>query len=153
MVQWSWFAQVNALCNLSRKKSREVAASLPGQFLSRHYFTLCITMELNLELWSSTHVFHGLLPAQSRIRKHLCHGLLLLQFVEWREKKNPHTFRGLLPAQSRFGKTPLSWPNALTMCRMEKKKHAWNLHVSWSTTCTKQNWKNTCVMVHCSHNV
>ena len=45
-VQWSWFAQVNALCNLSRKKSREVAASLPGQFPSRHRFTLCITMEV-----------------------------------------------------------------------------------------------------------
>jgi len=45
-VQWSWFARVNALCNLSRKKSREVAASLPGRFLSRHCFTLCITMEV-----------------------------------------------------------------------------------------------------------
>jgi len=37
---------VNALCNLSRKKSREVAASLPGRFLSRRCFTLCITMEV-----------------------------------------------------------------------------------------------------------
>ena len=45
-VQWSWFARVNALCNLSRKMSREVAASLPGRFLSRHCFTLCITMEV-----------------------------------------------------------------------------------------------------------
>ena len=45
VVQWSWFAQVNALCNLSCKKSREVAASLPGQFLSRRCFTLCITMK------------------------------------------------------------------------------------------------------------
>ena len=27
------------------KKSREVAASLPGQFLSRRCFMLCITME------------------------------------------------------------------------------------------------------------
>ena len=45
-VQWSWFAQVNALCNLLRKKSREVAASLLGQFLSRHCFTLCITLEV-----------------------------------------------------------------------------------------------------------
>ena len=44
-VQWSWFAWVNALCNLSRKKSREVAASLPGRFLSRRCFTLCITVE------------------------------------------------------------------------------------------------------------
>ena len=33
---------MNALCNLSRKKSREVAASLPGRFLSRRCFTLCI---------------------------------------------------------------------------------------------------------------
>ena len=45
-VQWSWFARVNALCNLLRKKSQEVAASLPGQFLSRRCFTLCITMEV-----------------------------------------------------------------------------------------------------------
>ena len=44
-VQWSWFARVNALCNLSCKKSREVAASLPGRFLSRRCFTQCITME------------------------------------------------------------------------------------------------------------
>ena len=46
MVQWSWFAWVNALCNLSRKKSREVTASHPGQFLSRRCFMLCITMEV-----------------------------------------------------------------------------------------------------------
>ena len=45
-VQWSWFAWVNALCNLSRKKSREVVTSLPGRFLSRHCFTLCIRMEV-----------------------------------------------------------------------------------------------------------
>ena len=32
-VQRSWFARVNALCNLSHKKSREVAALLPGLFL------------------------------------------------------------------------------------------------------------------------
>ena len=44
-VQRSWFAQVNALVNLLRKKSREVATSLPGRFLSRCCFTLCITME------------------------------------------------------------------------------------------------------------
>ena len=34
------------LCNLSRKKSREVAASFLGQFLSRRCFMLCITMEV-----------------------------------------------------------------------------------------------------------
>ena len=45
-IQWSWFAQVNALCNLSHKKSQEVAASLPGWFLSRLCFTLRITMEV-----------------------------------------------------------------------------------------------------------
>ena len=42
VVQWSWFAWVNALGNLSCKKLREDAVSLPGQFLSRHCFTLCI---------------------------------------------------------------------------------------------------------------
>ena len=46
LLQWSWFARVNALCNISRKKSREVAASLPGRFLSRRCLTLCITMEV-----------------------------------------------------------------------------------------------------------
>ena len=45
-VQWSWFARVSALCNLLRKKSQEVTASLPGQFLSRRCFTLYITMEV-----------------------------------------------------------------------------------------------------------
>ena len=45
-VQWSWFAWVNAFCNLSCKKLREVAASLPGWFLSRRCFMLCITMEV-----------------------------------------------------------------------------------------------------------
>ena len=45
-VQWRWFARENALCNLSRKKSLEVSASLPGRFLSRRCFTLCITMEV-----------------------------------------------------------------------------------------------------------
>ena len=45
-VQWSWLARVNTFCNLSRRKSREVAASLPGRFLSRRCFTLCVTMEV-----------------------------------------------------------------------------------------------------------
>ena len=43
-IQRTWIARVNALCNLSAKKSREVA--LPGRFLSRRCFTLCITMEV-----------------------------------------------------------------------------------------------------------
>ena len=55
VVQWSWFAQMSALCNLLRKKSQEVTVSLSGQFLISHHFTLCITMEAeprtaNLEL-------------------------------------------------------------------------------------------------------
>ena len=41
-VQWSCFARVNAL----RSFAQEVAASLPGRFLSRRCFTLCITMEV-----------------------------------------------------------------------------------------------------------
>ena len=45
-VQRRWFARVNALCNLSGKKTREIAASLPGRFLSRRCFILCITMEV-----------------------------------------------------------------------------------------------------------
>ena len=51
---WSWFAWVNALCNLSRKKSQEVTVSFPGQFwigVASH----CVSQwKLNLELWSST---------------------------------------------------------------------------------------------------
>ena len=31
-IQWSWFARVNALCNLSRKKSWEVAAHFRADF-------------------------------------------------------------------------------------------------------------------------
>ena len=34
VVQWSWFARVNALRNISCKKSREVAASCLARFLS-----------------------------------------------------------------------------------------------------------------------
>ena len=45
-VQWSWFAWVNVLCNLSCKQSQEAAASIPGWFLSRRCFTLCITTEV-----------------------------------------------------------------------------------------------------------
>ena len=41
---------MNALWNLSRKKSREVEVSLPGQFLSRRCFMLCITMEVELRI-------------------------------------------------------------------------------------------------------
>ena len=45
-VQWSWFARVNALCNLSCKKLQEVAASLLGRFLSRRCFMLSITVKV-----------------------------------------------------------------------------------------------------------
>ena len=44
-VQWSWFAWVNALCNLSCKKLQEVAVSFPGRFLSCGCFMLCIAIE------------------------------------------------------------------------------------------------------------
>ena len=40
-------AWVNALHNLSHKKSWEIAASLLGQFLSRCCFMLCITVEVD----------------------------------------------------------------------------------------------------------
>ena len=40
---------MNALSNLSHKKLREVAVSLPGQFLSRRCFTLCITLTMEVE--------------------------------------------------------------------------------------------------------
>ena len=42
---------MNALCNFSHRKSREVAASLSGRFL--RCSTLCITMEVKRELRSS----------------------------------------------------------------------------------------------------
>ena len=59
VVHWSWFAQVNALCHLLHKKSWEVAASLPGRFLSRCCFTLCITREVEPRIgkqWNATTV-------------------------------------------------------------------------------------------------
>ena len=34
------------VCNLLRKKSREVTVSLPGRFPSRRCFTLCVKMEV-----------------------------------------------------------------------------------------------------------
>ena len=43
-VLWSWFARVNQNALLIFRA--RVAASLPGQFLSRRCFTLCITMEV-----------------------------------------------------------------------------------------------------------
>ena len=42
--QWSWFAWVR--CNLLRKKSWEVAASLPARFLSRRCFTNCKAVQM-----------------------------------------------------------------------------------------------------------
>ena len=42
-LRWSWFAPVNALSNLLRKKSGKVAAWLLGRLLSRCCFTLCMT--------------------------------------------------------------------------------------------------------------
>ena len=43
---WNWFARVSAFCNLSCKKLWEVAASLPGRFLSRRCFMWYMTMEV-----------------------------------------------------------------------------------------------------------
>ena len=64
-VQWSWFAQMNALCNLLCKKAREVAVSLLGWFLSRCCFMLYITME-----------------AEPRIAKqYKCHHCVLHRFL------------------------------------------------------------------------
>ena len=58
-VQWRWFAQVNALCNLLCKKSREVTASLLGRFLSWRYFMLCITMEVEPRIAKQHKCHHG----------------------------------------------------------------------------------------------
>ena len=49
-IQRSWFAKMNALCNLSRKKSREVAAHFRGDF----WVGVALQWKLNLELRSST---------------------------------------------------------------------------------------------------
>ena len=43
VVHWSWCARVNAVC---KSFTQDVAASLPGWFLSRCCFMLCITMEI-----------------------------------------------------------------------------------------------------------
>ena len=58
VVQWSWFAQVNALCNLSCKKLWQVSASPPGQFLSRHCFMLCITMKVECKIVKQYKCYH-----------------------------------------------------------------------------------------------
>ena len=58
-VQWSWFARVNALCNISRKRSREVAASLPGRFLSRSCFSQYITMEVESRIVKQDKCHHS----------------------------------------------------------------------------------------------
>ena len=57
-VQWSCLHEWMPFENISRKKSREVAASLPGRFLSRRCFTLCITMEVNLGLRKQYKRYH-----------------------------------------------------------------------------------------------
>ena len=48
-VQWSWFARVNALCNLSQEVARG-RTSLPGWFLNWRCFSLCITMEVETRI-------------------------------------------------------------------------------------------------------
>ena len=53
-VQWSWFARVNALCNLSLKKSREVASSLPADFCVGVVSHCLQQWKLNLELRKCT---------------------------------------------------------------------------------------------------
>ena len=58
VVQWSWFARVNALCNLSCKKLWQVSASPPGQFLSRHCFMLCITMKVECKIVKQYKCYH-----------------------------------------------------------------------------------------------
>ena len=49
-IQRSWFAGVNALCNLSRKKFARGHSTLPGRFLSRCCFTLCLTVEVETRI-------------------------------------------------------------------------------------------------------
>ena len=55
-VQWNWFAWVNTRHNHLLKSPEMSQLPLPGWFLSRHCFMLCIKMEVlfNLELQSST---------------------------------------------------------------------------------------------------
>ena len=57
-VQWSWFARVNALCNLLCMKSRQVALSLLGWFLCRHCFTPWITMEVEHRIVKQYYCHH-----------------------------------------------------------------------------------------------
>ena len=53
-IQWSWFARVTALCNLSRKKSQEVAAHFWVDFWAGVASRCVQQWKLNLELRSST---------------------------------------------------------------------------------------------------
>ena len=58
-IQRSWFARVNALCNLSCKKLREVAAHFWVWFLSRRCLTLCITVEVEPRIAKQYKNYHG----------------------------------------------------------------------------------------------
>ena len=85
-VQWSWFAWVNALCNLSCKKSWEVTASLPGQFLSRHCLMLCITMQVEPRIVKQ-YKCHHCCSCKNYWRKGMEGGKKCLCIVFWGDQK------------------------------------------------------------------
>ena len=50
VVQWSWFAWVNALCNLLCRSCERLQHDFWGRFPSRCCLRLCITMEIELRI-------------------------------------------------------------------------------------------------------
>ena len=86
-VRWSWFAWVNALCNLLRKKSWEVAVSLPGRFPSRRCFTLCITMEVQPRI-AKQHKCHHCCSCKNYQRKGIKGGKKCFCIIFWLTRRS-----------------------------------------------------------------
>ena len=97
----------NTLCNVSRKKSREVATSLPGRFLSRRCFTLCITKEV-----------------ESRIAtQYKCHHCCSC---------NNYRGKGMEGGGKKCLCVGFGWPEDREFVRKKKKKKLWG--ASYSTS-------------------
>ena len=90
-VQWIWFARVNVLCNISRKMPREVAASLPGWFLSRRCFTQCITMEVEPRI-AKQYKCHHCCSCKTYLGKGMEGGKKCLCVIFWLTRRS--RFRG-----------------------------------------------------------
>ena len=92
VVHWSWFARVNALCNLSHKKLRQVTASLLSRFLSRRCFTMRITMEAEPKI-AKQYKCHHCCSCKNYHGKGMEGGRKCLQVIFWLTRRS---FWGIL---------------------------------------------------------